>query len=148
MTYTVRSVCGADRRQWRRLYDAYADFYKVTTGDAVADAVWSWLHDPVHPLQGLVAAHDDGGVVGLCHYRPMPSPLRGCDIGFIDDLFVDPDRRGGGIAAALIDRVVAVARENGWPKVRWITAEDNARARALYDRVAGLTAWRTDEISL
>ena len=147
MTYLVRPVCGSDREDWRRLYDAYARFYKVTTGDAVAGAVWSWLHDPDHPLNGLVAADGGGGLVGLCHYRPMPSPLRGRDIGFIDDLFVDPSRRGGGIGAALIDRVVAVAREEGWPKVRWITAEDNARARALYDRVAGLTAWRTYEIS-
>ena len=146
MTHVVRPVCVSDHEDWRRLYDAYARFYEVTMGDAAAGAVWSWLHDSGHPLNGLVAADDDGVLVGLCHYRSMPSPLRGCDIGFIDDLFVDPSRRGGGIGAALIGRVVTVAREEGWPKVRWITAEDNARARALYDRVADLTAWRTYEI--
>jgi hypothetical protein len=30
--------------------------------------------------------------------------------------------------------------------VRWITAEDNARARRLYDRVAQKTHWVTYEI--
>ena len=119
----------------------------MTTGDAVTGVVWSWLNDPEHALNGLVAADGDGSLVGLCHYRPMTSPLRGCDIGFIDDLFVDPGRRGGGIGAALIAQVVAVARDRGWPKVRWITAEDNTRARALYDRVAVLTTWRTYEIA-
>ena len=42
--------------------------------------------------------------------------------------------------------VAEEARANGWPVVRWITAEDNARARALYDRVATRTHWVTYEI--
>ena len=31
---------------------------------------------------------------------------------------------------------------------RWITADDNYRARTLYDRVAKKTAWNTYEITL
>ena len=36
----------------------------------------------------------DDNIVGFAHYRRMPSPLRGQDIGFLDDLFVDPKHRG------------------------------------------------------
>jgi len=44
-------------------------------------------------LNGLVY-EVDGNIVGFAHYRRMPSPLRGQDIGFLDDLFVDPEHRG------------------------------------------------------
>jgi hypothetical protein len=43
--------------------------------DRIAQTVWSWLRDPGHGLSGLVAVAD-GKVVGLAHFRPMPSPLR------------------------------------------------------------------------
>ena len=34
----------------------------------------------------------------------MPSPLRGQDIGFLDDLFVDPKHRGQKIGEKLISK--------------------------------------------
>jgi hypothetical protein len=41
---------------------------------------------------------------------------------------------------------VEIAKERGWGKIRWITADDNYRARTLYDRVAVKTAWNTYEV--
>jgi hypothetical protein len=35
-----------------------------------------------------------------------------------------------------------------WSVVRWITAEDNYRARAVYDRLAERTKWITYDIKL
>jgi ribosomal protein S18 acetylase RimI-like enzyme len=78
----------------------------------------------------------------------MRSPLRGGDIGFVDDLFVDPEARGGRTGEALIEAVAAIAAERGWPVVRWITADDNYRARALYDRLAKKTPWNLYELSV
>ena len=85
--------------------------------------------------------------MGLAHWRRMPSPLRGADIGFLDDLFVDPAARGGNIGEALIGHVAGVARARGWGVVRWITADDNYRARALYDRLAKKTSWNLYELT-
>jgi GNAT superfamily N-acetyltransferase len=67
-------------------------------------------------------------------------------IGFLDDLFVVPEARGSGVAKRLLEAVAAEAAARGWAKVRWITAEDNAPARALYDQVATRTAWVTYEM--
>ena len=39
-------------------------------------------------------------------------------------------------------------RARGWTVIRWITAEDNYRARGLYDRVADKTKWATYDIKL
>ena len=89
----------------------------------------------------------DGRIVGLAHYRGEPSPSRGMDVGFLNDLFVDPDARGGRIGEALLEELRRICGARGWPVMRWITADDNYRARTLYDRVAKKTAWNLYEMA-
>ncbi len=101
--------------------------------------------DEKHPVAGLVASIG-GNLVGLAHYRPMPSPLRGEDIGFLDDLFVAPAGRGLGVAERLILAVRDEGRRRSWDLIRWITRDDNYRARSVYDRVAEKTDWNLYEL--
>lgn len=130
---------------WRVLYDGYATFYKREMTDEIAATVWRWINDAGHELDGLIALRD-GEPVGLAHYRRMPSPLRGADIGFLDDMFIAPAARGSGIGEAMFARLGEIARARGWEIIRWITADDNYRARGLYDRVAVKTTWNTYEM--
>ena len=141
----IRTVTPDDREAWEVLYRGYAAFYKVETSTTKLGNLWGWIHDPGYPVEGLVC-EVDGSLVGLAHFRAMPSPLRGAEIGFLDDLFVDPQLRGSGAAAALIAAVGDVARERGWDVVRWITADDNYRARSLYDKLSTKTGWNTYEL--
>ena len=67
-------------------------------------------------------------------------------IGFSDDLFVIPENRSGGAAAALIKAVQASAKAEGWGVVRWMTRENNYRARSLYDKLAEKTDWALYEM--
>lgn len=147
MGVTIVPVAQHHKPEWRRLFEGYAAFYKVPMNDTIAETTWRWLHDPKHEVEGLIA-EGARGPVGLAHYRRMPSPLRGIDIGFLDDLFVDPAARGERGGEALIARLAEIARERGWPRIRWITADDNYRARTLYDRVAKKTTWNLYEINL
>lgn len=147
MGVIIRPVSVTDRTAWEALYQGYASFYRVEQTDDMRARVWDWLHDPVHPVSGFVAEKGDV-LVGLTHYRPYHSPLAANTNGFLDDLFVDPAHRGSGAAAALIEAVSAEGRKQGWGKIRWITAEDNYRARGLYDRVADRTKWVTYDIPL
>jgi ribosomal protein S18 acetylase RimI-like enzyme len=133
---------------WNVLYTGYADFYKVEQTPEMRNRVWSWLHDAQHSVKGFIAIDDAGKPVGLTHYRPYARPLMATTGCFLDDLFVDPATRGQKIAEALIAAVVAEARAQGWGLVRWITAEDNYRARGLYDRVSTKTKWTTYEIKI
>jgi GNAT superfamily N-acetyltransferase len=144
--FAIDRPAPADRSAWRVLWSGYCAFYQVPDPDGKADTVWSWLMDPAHPVKGFLARLPDGAPAGLVHFRPYPRPLMGTTGCFLDDLFVAPDRRGGGIAAGLIGAVADEARRNGWTVVRWITAEDNVRARALYDRVAQKTPWVTYDL--
>lgn len=143
----IRKPQAEDFAAWATLYAGYASFYGVTQTDEMRARVWSWLQDGGHPVQGLVA-EEGGHLIGLAHFRPFSRPLSATTGGFLDDLFVDPAARGSGAAAALIAAVKAEGQAQGWSVIRWITAEDNYRARALYDRVADRTKWVTYDIRL
>lgn len=145
---TIRSVQPADRAEWDVLYQGYAAFYKTTQTPEMRDRVWSWLHDPAQQSEGLVAVAADGRLIGLAHFRAFARPLAASTGGYLDDLFVSPAARGSGAADALINRLAAIGKERGWTVIRWITADDNYRGRAVYDRLASKTPWLTYDIKL
>lgn len=147
MSVTVRPIAPTDKDSWDTLYQGYAKFYGVDQTQEMRDRVWGWITDPDHEVNCFVA-EQDGKLIGLTHYRPFFSPLSANVKGFLDDLFVDPATRGSGAAQALIDAVSAEGREKGWAVIRWITADDNYRARGVYDRVATRTGWITYDIAL
>ncbi|MDB5658980.1 MAG: family N-acetyltransferase [Cypionkella sp.] len=143
----IRAVAEADRAVWAQLYAGYAAFYGVAQTDAMRQTVWGWLMDADHGAEGLVA-EVGGVVVGIAHFRSFARPLSASVGGFLDDLFVGPEARGTGAAEALVQGVADVGRKRGWTLIRWITAEDNYRARGLYDRVAEKAKWVTYDIKL
>jgi ribosomal protein S18 acetylase RimI-like enzyme len=145
---SIRPVLPADRLDWDRLYAGYAAFYNVEQTAAMRDTVWSWLMDAGREVYGLVAVDETGRLIGFTHFRSYARPLSASTGGFLDDLFVDPDARGSGVAEMLINAVKAEGKARGWSVIRWITAEDNYRARALYDRVAERTKWVTYDMRL
>ena len=141
----IREIQLKDKEQWEKLYRGYADFYKVEMNNKILQTVWNWLHDKNHEVEGLVY-EVEGNIVGLAHYRRMPSPLRGQYIGFLDDLFVDPKYRGQKIGEKLINKMKEISKSKGWNLVRWITRNDNIRAKSLYDRVSEKTNWDVYEL--
>ncbi|HEV2065331.1 MAG TPA: GNAT family N-acetyltransferase, partial [Thermomicrobiales bacterium] len=54
----------------------------------------------------------------------------------LHDLFVRPDIRGGGVGQALIQDLIDRGKTAGWDRIYWLTREDNATARRLYDTLA------------
>ena len=134
----IRKIQLKDKKHWEELYKGYANFYKVEMNDKILQTVWNWLHDKSHEVEGLVY-EVDGNIVGLAHYRRMPSPLRGQYIGFLDDLFVDPKYRGQKIGRQLLDKIKEISKINDWNLVRWQTDDDNFTAKKLYDKVATKT---------
>ncbi|MEV7278860.1 GNAT family N-acetyltransferase [Streptomyces sp. NPDC093111] len=143
----VRPVTAEDFAPWRALYRGYAEFYRVEQTDEAAERVWAWIHDPGHEVNALVAEDSAGRLVGLAHYRPFARPLSATTGCFLDDLFVAPDSRGSGAADRLLEALRGIAAERGWSVVRWITADDNHRARAKYDQVATRTMWVTYDMT-
>jgi GNAT superfamily N-acetyltransferase len=94
-------------------------------------------------VKALIAEDATGRAIGLAHYRPFARPLAASTGGFLDDLFVSPDSRGLRVGEALIEALAEEGRRRGWSVIRWITADDNYRARTSYDRMAVRTMWVT-----
>ena len=145
---TVRPISASDYEAWSALYAGYADFYQVVQTAEMRDTVWSWLNDPTHEVKGFIAVNDAGDAVGLAHYRPFSRPLSASVAGFLDDLFVTPAARGHETGKQLIAAIVQVAKEKHWSVIRWLTADNNYRARSSYDKIATQTKWLTYEIKL
>ena len=141
----IREIQLKDKDQWKKLYRGYADFYKAEINDKILQTVWGWLNDNKHELQGI-AYEVDNKIVALAHFRRMPRPLKGQDICFLDDLFVDPQHRGQKICEKLINRIREISKSRGWSLVRWITRDDNLRAKSLYDRISEKTNWDVYEL--
>ena len=128
-----------DRARWAELWVAYLEFYKTSLPDAVFDRTWSRLLQDSE-LHGL-AARIDGQVVGLTHFLFHDSTWTLTPVCYLQDLYVDADARGQGIARKLIEAVARRARAAASTRMYWLTQDDNATARLLYDRLAKHTGF-------
>jgi GNAT superfamily N-acetyltransferase len=137
----VRPLEQADHAEWRRLWTAYLIFYKTSVPEEVYATTWKRLftQGEFEP-KGFIALVD-GKPVGLVHYlyhRTCWTEANNC---YLQDLFADPEIRGRGVGAALIEAVRREAAKAGVTNVYWMTHETNATARRLYDRVARHTGF-------
>lgn len=130
---------------WAALYRGYRSFYQFTPDEAIVERVWSWVHDPHHETQALVAVSGEAEMMGLAIYRRFARPSTGSVGVWLDDLFADPQHRNQGIGHSLVDAVVDIAERDGCSIVRWITAADNLTAQRLYDSTSTKTTWVTYE---
>ncbi|MGI9436842.1 MAG: GNAT family N-acetyltransferase [Geminicoccaceae bacterium] len=133
MTISIRPLTEPDRAKWEQMFEAYAEFYKTSIPEGGFDRVWAWITDPANDFWCDIAESSDGVVIGFTQYQLMHRSLGGSMVCYLSDLYVDPDIRGSGAGRALIDHVLAFARDRGLPGVRWLTQDFNYPARRLYD---------------
>ena len=129
----IRDAVATDRTEWLTLWSGYLDYYKTTLDPAITAHTWKRLMDPSSRLKMRVA--DDGGLLGFAIHQHHASTWVMGDDCYLEDLFVSPAARGQGIARALIDDLMTIARAKGWQRLYWMTDADNAVARRLYDRI-------------
>ena len=132
----VEELNQSDKEEWAKLYHDYAEFYEMEMNEDILDTIWSWIHSPDIKFFSIGIKSSKDELIGFMHFREMPSPLRGKLVGFLDDLFVHPDFRGSGAVQLLFKELKLQANKNNWPYVRWITANDNSRARNVYDQIS------------
>lgn len=145
-TAPTRFVTASDEDAWKALYSGYREFYALERDDAVVERVWGWILRGEHSLRGLVATGDDDVPIALADIRTFARPSSGTTGLYLDDLFTSPAARGRGAGSALLARIAELAADEGLSVVRWITDEENARARHLYDQHATATRWVTYDL--
>jgi GNAT superfamily N-acetyltransferase len=131
---TIRKAEAGDEARWRALWAGYVAFYRGTVSEEATAATWARILDPTSSIACLVADRD-GDVIGICNYVFHDHTWDTRPICYLQDLYVDPARRGGGAAKALILACEAEAHKAGAFRLYWQTQEYNAPARSLYDTI-------------
>lgn len=145
---TIAPITAEDRPEWEALWRGYLSFYETDLDEATTASTFRRLVDRGSGIHGAIARDDSGAAVGIVHWLTHPGTWTVTDYCYLEDLFVAPNLRGGGVGRALIAHVRAWAERHGSSKLYWLTAESNTTARGLYDRVASRSGMIHYEIDL
>ena len=133
MQTIIRPTQSRDEPAWRALWDGYNRFYEHDLPEAITRSTWSRILDPSSPMHGVVVEAADGAVIAFANYVLHDSTWTSAPVCYLEDLYVDVNRRANGIGRMVIDWLIAEMQSKGWSELYWITRENNYRARALYD---------------
>jgi GNAT superfamily N-acetyltransferase len=142
----VTTAIATDVEPLLPLIAGYQEFYGARPDEARNRRFFSRLIGE-NSRGTLIEARAGGEVVGFATLYWSQSSVSARDVVVLNDLFVRPDARSGGVGRKLIAAAAAVARERGAGALQWVTHPDNAAARRLYDSL-GATAETWVEYSL
>lgn len=139
MDIEITQLLPADQPRWADLWGAYLAFYETVLPPEQYQDTWARLMRNA-PLHGLAARHD-GAIVGITHFLFHASAWTTVPVCYLQDLFVDPVVRRGGVGRKLIEAVAERAQVQASTRLYWMTQADNAVARGLYDKIAKETGF-------
>jgi ribosomal protein S18 acetylase RimI-like enzyme len=137
--YRVRQAESADVARVAPLFDGYRQFYGQPSEPRTAEA---FLTERVTDGQSIVflAEEENGSVLGFAQLYPGFSSVRAEPTFVLNDLFVEEQARGRGVARQLVEAVEAHARSCGVSNLSLSTARDNHPAQQLYRNIG----WQQD----
>ncbi len=137
MEAVVTEIREADHDRWVELWTAYLAFYNTTLPTEIFDSTWNRLMSRSGTLSGFgVRESVDGKLLGITHYLLHETAWTPKKMCYLQDLFVDANCRGQGLARRLIEKVAETAKTLDCYKCYWLTQDNNIQARLLYDKVA------------
>ena len=86
-----------------------------------------------HHATTLFVARSDAGIVGMCSLVtfPIPTGVR----AWVEDVVVDVDARGGGVASTLVEAAIDGARAEGARSIDLTSRPSREAANRLYQRL-------------
>ncbi len=114
------------------LFEAYRAFYRCKPD---AEAATAFLRERLAKNESVVfcaRVEPKGPPVGFTQLYPLFSSLRLCRSWLLNDLYVVPEARRSGVAAALIARAEELARETNAGLLELSTHQNNRTAQRVY----------------
>jgi GNAT superfamily N-acetyltransferase len=95
------------------------------------------------PIFEAVLAERDGRAVGFALYFFTFSTFTGRPTLYLEDLFVVPEERRGGIGSQLLSRLAQIAVQRKCGRMEWSVLDWNSPARDLYFKLGAkaMDAW-------
>jgi GNAT superfamily N-acetyltransferase len=144
MSGTIRRATAADADALLALVDALAEYEKLPP--PAADARDRLLNDAFGPRPrfDVLFAEAEGALAGYALFFETYSSFLARPTLYLEDLFVRPERRGGGHGLRLFRAVAAEARRRGCGRMEWAVLKWNQLAIDFYDRLGGaaLDGWQ------
>ncbi|HTM67688.1 MAG TPA: GNAT family N-acetyltransferase [Candidatus Binatia bacterium] len=85
------------------------------------------------PASGiLITRAVKGKIVGRAFLYVLWNKLHDRPFGFMEDVFVEPEHRGGSVGTALVQRVISEARRRGCYKLVATSRHEREKVHALY----------------
>jgi ribosomal protein S18 acetylase RimI-like enzyme len=134
MSLIIRKIQAKDEARWRELWEGYCRFYARELSAPITEHTWQRIRDAASPVHAIVAEDAAHNVIGICNYILHENTWSLTPVCYLEDLFVDPQCRAVGVGKQLIDWLVVEMKAQGWSRIYWNTAENNYRARGLYDK--------------
>lgn len=83
----------------------------------------------------ILLADYDGEIVGQALFFKNFSTFLGKPGIYLEDLYVKPEMRGKGIGKALLDKIIAIAKERNYGRVEWSVLDWNEPAIDFYKKI-------------
>lgn len=117
------------------LFDAYRQFYgcEPDTEGAVDFLTERLGNNESVIFLALTGEEDQQTPAGFTQLYPLFSSTRMKSLWLLNDLFVAPEMRHGGVGRALLEHARLFAEESGAAGLMLETAVDNTPAQALYE---------------
>ena len=118
------------------LIKKYQEFYSVVINDEKNKAFFSQF---INSDKGILHLYRcEGKVIGFSTIYHGFSSTHAETVAILNDLYVSPSYRGMGYGKKLVDHAVNFARSKGYSRLQWLTAQDNAKALKLYERLGAI----------
>jgi GNAT superfamily N-acetyltransferase len=153
MTATIRPARPGDEPDILRLIRALADYEREPDAvEATAEGLAAHLFADV-PRVFAHVAEQEGHIVGMALWFLNFSTWTGKHGIYLEDLFVDPSARSGGVARGLVRALAAEARARDCARIEWAVLDWNDQAKDFYRRLGARhneswEPWRLDGAAL
>ena len=137
---TVREASVADLELLAPLFDRYRQFYRKASDIEGARA---FLRARLERRESVILLAFDGAeAIGFTQLYPSFSSASMAPIFVLNDLFVVPEARRGGVGAALLQAAAEYGRHAGAARLALSTELTNTTAQRVYERLG----WRRDTV--
>lgn len=146
LTIELRPLTPEHAAAFCELVVALAEFEKLPPPDAAAQArlVEDALGAKPRIEVWLALVNDDAEPCGYMILVETYSSFLALPTLYLEDVFVLPERRKGGVGSALLKKVVSLAHERGCGRVEWTALDWNVNAQQVYEQRMGakrLSEW-------
>jgi GNAT superfamily N-acetyltransferase len=147
VTLTIRWAQPGDEPEVLRLVKGLAIYERAPDAVETTEAMLTETLFGTNPQVFAFLAELDGQVVGLALWFMTYTTWTGRPSLYLEDLFVDDDVRGRGVARALMTRLAQEAKARDCARMDWAVLDWNVDAMAFYERLGarrqtGWEPWR------